>query len=96
MSERVPEDQIEELVGAKRHPTLHLGRLDSQRLRVYVLHPHSCLERHEDLRECWYSYALDKGIDPFDWRDHKDVPVVLLAPASGGLFPETYEEESWP
>lgn len=93
MTERVPAEDIERIVGAKRHATLHLGRADSKEERVYILHPQRCLEMlGDDLRRCWYSQALDHGINPEEWRGYENQPVVLLAPALGGLFPEPLEE----
>lgn len=65
MTDRVPADQIEGIVGAPRHPTHHIGRLT--RGTVYILHPYTCLGTTPDLRTCPYSYALDRGIDPDEW-----------------------------
>lgn len=93
MTEKIPAWEVEGVVGAKRHPTLHLGRMDTYKGKVYVLHSQECLEKTEDLRDCWFSHALDKGVKPTEWRGYENQPVVLLAPALGGLHPERYEEE---
>ena len=55
MTERVPSDQIEELVGAKRHPEMHLGRLDSKTGTVYIMHPPWCLEKLRQRKSTWLS-----------------------------------------
>lgn len=94
MTERVPAWEVEGIVGAKRHETLHLGRMDTYTGKVYILHPQWCLEKlGDDLRRCWYSQALDHGINPEEWKGYENQPVVLLAPALGGLFPESLEDK---
>lgn len=87
MVNRVPEDEIEELVGALRHGTRHLARADSAAQIVYLLHPHNCRRKHGlDLRYCPYSLALDLGIPDVGWRGHLDRPVVV-AMQWGRLLP---------
>lgn len=73
----VPTVDIEAKVGAKRHPTNHLGRAVSAEQRVYILHSKECVARGIDLRKCEYSIALDTGIELLIWADFQDVPVVL-------------------
>lgn len=63
MSELVDASQIEAIVGARRHPTEHLGRAVPEEQQVYILHSQKCLDSGRDLRECPYSLALDRGID---------------------------------
>jgi hypothetical protein len=75
VSDIVPAEDIERIVGVERHPTEHWGRAVSAEQRVYILHSQECLDSGRDLRECPYSLALDNGIDPFDWTE--DVPVSL-------------------
>ena len=88
MSELVPADRIEQIVGAPRHPTDHIGRAVSSEATVYILHSRACLDSGVDLRQCDYSLALDEGIDPTEWAE--DVPLRLaivagrLAPAEDG------------
>lgn len=77
MSRLEPADTIEAKVGAKRHPTDHLGRAVSAIERVYVLHSQECVARGIDLRDCEYSIALDLGIDMGIWEAFQDVPVVV-------------------
>lgn len=87
MSELVPAETIEQTVGAQRHAVQHLARAVSAEQTVYVLHSHACNDSGIDLRECPYSTALDKGINPGDWRGgYKDRPVVV-AIIGGRLFP---------
>lgn len=86
MSQKVPADEIETLVGAKRSEEKHIARAVSAKQTVYLLHPYACLEFYEDLRNCPWSRALDEGIDPDEWTE--DVPVIvrvrdgLLVPGS--------------
>lgn len=77
MTEQVPADRIEELVGIDRHPTLHYARIDTESDRVFILHSGLCLSRRDDLRTCPYSRALDKGIDLLAWGGLEDVTVVV-------------------
>lgn len=55
MTNIVSADRIEQIVGARRHPTHHLGRAVSAEDRVYILHSHACKESGLDLRTCSYS-----------------------------------------
>jgi len=75
MSDLVPADRIEAIVGVARHPTDHIGRAVSAEETVYILHSQECRDSGVDLRECPYSLALDFGIDPGAWV--KDAPVRL-------------------
>lgn len=77
MSELVPSDEIEGIVGAARHPTRHLGRAVSAEQTVYILHSQECRDSGIDLRECPYSLALDRGIHERDWSEREDRPVIL-------------------
>jgi hypothetical protein len=77
MSDLVPADQIEQIVGARRHSHQHLGRAVSAEETIYILHSYACKESGIDLRECEWSLALDRGIDPFMWEKRMDQPVVL-------------------
>lgn len=89
MTERVPSEDIEQIVGAKREPHLHLARANSLERVVHILHSVLCVQTHEDLRDCLYSRALDRGIDERAWEDHQDAPVVVgITPAAGmRLYP---------
>lgn len=87
MSALVPADQIEQLVGARRHALAHLGRAVSAEQTVYVLHSQACKDSGIDLRACGYSLALDRGIDPHDWQDRHD-QAVTLQHAHGFLMPD--------
>ena len=61
MSERVPARDIERIVGVKRHQSQHIIRGDYATGRALILHPHNCLARWDDLRDCSWSLALDRG-----------------------------------
>lgn len=87
MSDLVPENQIERIVGAQRHPLRHLARADSKSNTVYVLHSMKCKASGIDLRQCSYSRWLDRGIDLVDWYDWEDRPVVLGVNREGRLVP---------
>lgn len=78
MTDLVPADQIEQIVGARRHALAHLGRAVSSEQTVYILHSHACKDSGIDLRSCGYSRALDRGIDLSDWVDHQDQTVTLM------------------
>lgn len=77
MSDIVSSDEIEQIVGAYRDRTLHIGRVVTSEDRVYILHSVECRQAHPDLRECAMSRALDLGVDLDDWRDATDRPMVL-------------------
>lgn len=88
MSKREPAALIESTVGASRHPTDHIGRAESSRQTVYVLHSRQCVDSTPDLRDCEYSLALDDGIDADAWEGFEDRPVVLrINPEWGDLEP---------
>lgn len=86
MSELVPADEIERIVGARRHEHQHLGRAVSSEQTVYVLHSQRCKDSTTDLRDCEWSQALDRGIDLRDWRGYQD-RAVALATVRRRLFP---------
>lgn len=76
MTIRIPEDQIESLVGTTRHATQHWARAVSDTQTVYILHPLNCREKNGlDLRYCPYSLALDRGIPEVGWAEHLDRAV---------------------
>lgn len=87
MSDLVPAEDIERVVGARRHEVQHLARAVSSEQTVYLLHSAHCVGTGNDLRKCIYSLALDEGIDPSDWgSDYEDRPVVATV-YKGRLFP---------
>lgn len=75
MSDLVPREDIEGIVGAPRHATKHQARAVSAEQTVYILHSHACLDHGGDLRDCPYSLALDNGIRPDEWTE--DAPVTV-------------------
>ena len=77
MSDLVPKETIETIVGVLRHDTEHFGRAVSAEHTVYVLHSQQCFDQLSDLRDCEFSYALDNGIDPEEWAGMEDEAVVL-------------------
>ncbi len=89
MTDLVDASEIEALVGAPRHDTLHLGRLDTARAAVFILHSAECLGTVDDLRHCRFSTALDEGVDELLWRGWKNRPVVLAVLMDGYLTPAT-------
>lgn len=90
MSDLVPADVIETIVGAKRHHALHLARAVSDEQTVYILHSAECLNSVPNLRECPYSIALDRGIDVDDWEGLEDRPIVVVI-HRGRLFPVVHD-----
>jgi hypothetical protein len=85
MSDLVPAGEIEDIVGAKRHPTAHYARAVSAQQTVYILHSIECYFTGRDLRECPFSLAMDEGIDLDCWDE--DVPVWVAINAAGRLVP---------
>lgn len=77
MSDLVPAEDIEHIVGVTRHRSVHYGRIVQAARRVYVLHSRNCLDSGIDLRDCPYSQALDRGLDERTWSLWVDVPVAL-------------------
>lgn len=92
MSSLVPSDQIEELVGAKRHPTHHQARAVSAEQVVYILHGQQCLDSGIDLRDCPYSLALDEGIDLDRWEHFQD-QAMFVALEDWRLVPDEGDED---
>ena len=86
MTDLVPTDKIEGIVGAKRDAQRHIGRAVSHEQVVYILHSQRCLDTVADLRECEYSLTLDDGIDLADWSGCED-RAVMLAIKRGRLVP---------
>ena len=52
MTDIVPADRIETIVGARRHPREHIARGVLPEDRLYILHSAECRERYADLRDC--------------------------------------------
>lgn len=77
MSDLVPADRIEQIVGTTRDATTHYARAVSSEQTVYILHPKRCLSRVIDLRNCPYSHALDMGTCEEDWGGFEDVAVAV-------------------
>lgn len=77
MSDLVPATDIEQIVGAPRHTTMHIGRAVSSEETVYILHSQECRDSGIDLRECPLSIALDLGIELPSWTGYEDRPVAL-------------------
>ena len=86
MTAHVDPSAIEEIVGHSRHAAQHLARAVSAEQVVYILHTQKCKDSGVDLRDCPYSLALDRGIDPADWEGFEDRAVVV-AIIHGRLFP---------
>ncbi|HEY7822664.1 MAG TPA: hypothetical protein VIG24_07530 [Acidimicrobiia bacterium] len=87
MTDIVPVNQIERIVGTKRHPTRHIARAVSSEQRVYILHSGDCWEQCGDLRDCAYSVSLDEaGIDLGIWVE--DVPVFVRLDDFDVLVPD--------
>ncbi len=67
MTDLVKPELIEAIVGVKRHPIEHWGRLVSATIgrkerkyeRFFILHSQMCVDSWIDLRECEYSLGLD-------------------------------------
>ena len=90
MTYLVPSDQIEQIVGVQRHQTRHYARAVSGEQMVYILHSEECRAMYDDLRDCPWSMALDRGIDECDWTDREDMPVLVRL-RDGRLIPDRGE-----
>lgn len=77
MTNLVPAERIEKIVGVARHRQVHYGRAVSAEQTVYILHSQRCLDSGVDLRDCRFSVALDAGIKLKHWDGLEDVPVGL-------------------
>lgn len=96
MTDLVPTEDIERIVGARRLPAHHVARFNSEDQRTYILHSIECFEEEPDLRECDYSLSLDWyglwGIDDdlpedgYDWPE--DTPIVVTLDEDGFLAPD--------
>jgi hypothetical protein len=96
MSDLVPADRIEAIVGVSRHPWEHWGRAVSAEQTVYILHSVACRDSGIDLRDCAYSIALDNGInDLSNWIGREDTPVQLSIDRSW-LIPVDRDPEDIP
>ena len=78
MTDLVPAEDIEQLVGARRHRRAHLGYADATTETVFILHSQECKDSGIDLRDCSFSLALDHGIDLDVWADDQDRTVMLV------------------
>ena len=87
MTDLVPTDEIEQIVGIERHAMRHYARAVSAEQTVYILHSHLCKDTYADLRDCPFSMALDNGIDEYDWSDLEDQPVRVTITRSQRLVP---------
>lgn len=90
MTYPVPADQIEGIVGAKRHPWRHIARAVTAEMTIYILHPDNCAAKvtGRSPTECRYSRALDDGIRAGLWARLTDRPVYVAVNAEGLLFPQ--------
>lgn len=82
---RVPDDQIEQAVGAKRDD-FHIARVVTEHKTIYILHSAACKSSTPDLRDCSYSKAMEKDINADAWVGHMDRPVAI-AISNGYLLP---------
>lgn len=87
MSAPIPPDEVETLVGARRHRTKHIGRAVTARRTVYMLHSRECRDERADLTECPYARASDNGIDPSEWPPDTAVYVIV---GDGHLTPQRF------
>ena len=87
MSEFVPADEIERIVGINRHATRHYACAVSAEQTVYILHSSLCKDSGVDLRECFFSLALDNGLDLCYWEGVEDQPVRVTINRSRRLIP---------
>lgn len=77
MERIVPDEHMEQLVGARRSRELHIAKASSRDQRVYILHPWTCLSDNEDVAGCEFHEMLENGISLDKWQDSLDIPVVI-------------------
>lgn len=87
MTDLIPADKIEQIVGTHRRPSTHIARAISSEQRVYILHSETCRTSIADPRHCAYSRALDRGIHTADWFGFEDRPVMVTISKTGRLAP---------
>lgn len=75
MTDIVPTEDIERIVGVPRAAKDHYARAVSAEQTVYILHSRECLKLGRDLRLCPFSLALDNGIRVEEWVE--DFPVQV-------------------
>lgn len=89
MTDLVPRQHIESIVGSPRQGYRHMARAVSAERTVYILHSFECLYTVPDLRDCPYSLALDKGIAEDRWPQDRCVEAAIehgrLVPAAISL-----------
>lgn len=90
MSNLVPAEMIEKIVGFPRHPYLHYGSAKSEDGLFYILHSEECLTKNEDLRTCEFSIEMDlRGVEFWE----VDTPLLLsIDSVVGGVIAEAEEE----
>lgn len=86
MTQLVDPDEIEKIVGVKRKSFRHVALAKSDERRVYLLHSYVCLAQYTDPRDCRFSKALDRGVDPADWVEDTPTEVTIIYP-EGRLAP---------
>lgn len=78
MTDLVPADQIERIVGVARHQVKHYARAVTATQTMYILHSQECVDTGRDLRRCRYSLALDNDdLEDDLWTQHCDQPVEI-------------------
>lgn len=81
-------NDIENIVGYRRHPEFHIARAISEEEHIYVLHSKDCHKANDDPTTCPFSVAVDAGIDTDLWQYYYDAPVrVYVDPQDGKLWP---------
>jgi hypothetical protein len=91
MTNLVPSSEIERIVGATRHEWKHQARAASAEQTVYILHSQQCLDSGIDLRDCEFSRALDRGINPKHWRENVALIVEVI---NGALRPYGFSDRA--
>ena len=85
MTNLVNPDHIEEIVGVPRDEGAHIGIARTSDMTFYIMHSKQCVRMFEDLRECPFSKALDKGFTyPHDVIENK--PTHLGISHFGTLY----------
>lgn len=78
MSSLEEPSKVEEIVGVRRHSYAHIARAVSSEEKVYILHSEMCVNTSIDLRDCWFSLSLDRGLIEADWEGWIDHPTIVV------------------
>ena len=85
----IPPEEVEDIVGAKRHPTNHIAHVNADGWNI--LHSQDCFDHKDEhpLENCAFTKAaLLTDFVSTEWAEFFDRPVIVGIPSdSGRLYP---------